>query len=105
MFQMMTTVCRKASGILAVCVLSYILAAAAGAVGDNQALSEDTFSKSSTEDQARSSTTSFQLVRTDSPREVLKALLRLTGEFEAALLAYQKPQTRANAVRIYLLGP
>jgi hypothetical protein len=52
MFRMMTTVCRKASGILAVCVLSYILATAADAAGDNQALSEAAFTTSSTEDQA-----------------------------------------------------
>ncbi len=46
----------------------------------------------------------FQPVRTDSPRDTLETILRLTKEIEDALLAYQENQSHANNNQLKFIG-
>ncbi|NOQ41922.1 MAG: hypothetical protein GQ563_05415, partial [Desulfuromusa sp.] len=47
----------------------------------------------------------FEPLRTDSPRETLNSFVRLTWILESVLQAYQAEQTREHYNRIQLLGP
>ncbi len=93
-----TGLCRKSLGILTVFSTVCVFAALAYAQ-DNTQTRERAAAKPSPE------AAQTQPIRTDSPRETLASFLRLTREFEDAVLAYKETQNRANRDRIFQVGP
>ena len=99
-----TPVSRNTSRLLMVGAVICIIATAVYAQGNIQRSGGDEIA-TATAQHSLPTTSLFQPVRTDSPRETFRTFLRLTREFEDALMAYQEDQSRANARQLKLLGP
>ena len=99
-----TPVSRNTSRLLLVGAVICNVATAVYAQGNIQRLGGEG-TAAATAQHSLPKTSLFQPVRTDSPRETIGTFVRLTREFEDALLAYQEDQSRANARQLKLLGP